>query len=101
MASLEGTSYSDFESRADKLTGLVIKIQSPNAEETRTGLRSNRPLEGPRCMCRAALLTRYQNSCQHCDSGQQQVSYFCAAFGHVPLLLVLATEAIFTKKAFI
>ena len=52
-------------------------------------------------MCRAALLTRYQNSCQHCDSGQQQVSYFCAAFGHVPLLPVLATEAIFTKKAFI
>ena len=52
-------------------------------------------------MCRAALLTRYQNSSAHCDSGQQQVSYICAAFGHVPLLPVLAIEAIFTKKAFI
>jgi hypothetical protein len=40
MASLEGTRIRTLTAERTNLTGLVIKIQPPNAEETRPGLRS-------------------------------------------------------------
>ncbi|HXM23709.1 MAG TPA: hypothetical protein VN948_20800 [Terriglobales bacterium] len=73
---------------------------------------SNRTLRNPLGICQewggtsvrldtrpAALLTGYQNSCKYRDSGQHEVSYFCAAFGNRMAILALpatAMAAIFT-----